>query len=56
MSKDKSLTQQVAEILSKQKVSEQGKMIQSLKNKGLINKPVFTLAYGPDTTVCQMHQ
>ncbi|EIH5386988.1 hypothetical protein KX515_19000 [Escherichia coli] len=51
MNKDKSLTQQVEEILS-----EQGKMIQSLKNMGLINKPVFTLAYGPDITTCQMHQ
>ncbi|ENY7004575.1 hypothetical protein E8358_003192 [Escherichia coli] len=56
MNKDKSLTQQVEEILSKQKVSEQGKMIQSLKNMGLNNKPVFTLAYGPDITTCQMHQ
>lgn len=50
MNKEKSLTNQVEEMLKNQKINEQSKMIQSLKNNGLINKPVFNLAYGPDVT------
>ncbi len=52
MKKDKSLANQVEELLKNQIISEQSKMIQSLKNNGLINKPVFNLAYGPDVTTC----
>ncbi|WP_177323849.1 hypothetical protein [Plesiomonas shigelloides] len=50
MRKKMELTTQVSELLQKKQIvsDKQAKMIADLKSGGLINKPHFTLACGPE--------